>query len=296
MAAMSKPRNQALAVRLRLAGNRPLKKAPVRPSTKGVEGEYLRTLLLYVTALRRATREVILPALPGLLRQAARERQDSYLDDLQSLIERAMREVSREFPDDRLAAFAREAAQRTDRFSGSALAEQIKAIAEIDLHTSTPGLPARIATFTRDNVELIKSIGTTYHRRIEQIVTENVRIGARASSPDRPARGIDEDFTELGEVTERRAALIARDQVLKFSGEVTRSRQSDLGISEYIWHNSDDERVRGNPGGLYPKARHSHWDREGKVFSWADPPPDGHPGYAIQCRCWAEPVLDGLLP
>lgn len=67
---------------------------------------------------------------------------------------------------------------------------------------------------------------------------------------------------------------------------------TSLGIKKYRWRHSRDERVRGNPGGKYPKARPSHWAREGKIYSWNDPPPGGHPGMDYQCRCTAEPVFE----
>ncbi len=49
----------------------------------------------------------------------------------------------------------------------------------------------------------------------------------------------------------------------------------------YIWRTVGDGKVRS-----------SHADRNGKVFSWADPPEGGHPGDAPNCRCWAEEIAD----
>ncbi|MAO54179.1 MAG: hypothetical protein CMM61_00590 [Rhodospirillaceae bacterium] len=49
----------------------------------------------------------------------------------------------------------------------------------------------------------------------------------------------------------------------------------------YIWRTVGDGKVRS-----------SHADRNGKVFSWANPPEGGHPGEAPNCRCWAEEVAD----
>lgn len=48
---------------------------------------------------------------------------------------------------------------------------------------------------------------------------------------------------------------------------------------QYIWRTVKDDRVRPE-----------HAAREGQIFSWTDPPDDGHPGEAFGCRCWAEPV------
>ncbi len=94
------------------------------------------------------------------------------------------------------------------------------------------------------------------------------------------------------ETAGKRARLIARDQIGKLNGRITRARQEQLGITRYIWRSVLDERVRGNPAGKYPYATPSHWNREGVVFSWKNPPEGGHPGEAILCRCWAEPFFE----
>ncbi|GAB6054407.1 hypothetical protein JCM17960_32270 [Magnetospira thiophila] len=46
---------------------------------------------------------------------------------------------------------------------------------------------------------------------------------------------------------------------------------------KYIWHTAGDSKVRP-----------AHAERDGKEFSWDDPPEGGHPGEELNCRCWAE--------
>ena len=53
-----------------------------------------------------------------------------------------------------------------------------------------------------------------------------------------------------------------------------------MGIKQYIWSTSGDERVRD-----------SHAENDGKIFSYDDPPPTGHPGDEINCRCVAIPYF-----
>jgi SPP1 gp7 family putative phage head morphogenesis protein len=65
---------------------------------------------------------------------------------------------------------------------------------------------------------------------------------------------------------------------------VNRARQTELGVKQYTWRTSLDERVRPE-----------HQEREGEVFSWAKPPKDGHPGQPINCRCTADPDLSAIL-
>ena len=82
---------------------------------------------------------------------------------------------------------------------------------------------------------------------------------------------------------------------------VTKVRQTRLGIKRYIWRTSMDEAVRGYPKGPSKNLplSHNHYKREGKIFYYDSKdgpvPEDGHAGMPINCRCYAEPVLDDLF-
>lgn len=52
----------------------------------------------------------------------------------------------------------------------------------------------------------------------------------------------------------------------------------------YIWRTVDDDLVRPE-----------HADREGKVFSWENPPKGGNPSESLNCRCWAESLTDAKI-
>ena len=78
-----------------------------------------------------------------------------------------------------------------------------------------------------------------------------------------------------------RYEFIARDQMAKLTAELDRLRQEQIGIEEYEWGTSRDERVRS-----------SHSRMHGKRFRWDQPPPEtGHPGEDYQCRCVARAVF-----
>lgn len=68
-------------------------------------------------------------------------------------------------------------------------------------------------------------------------------------------------------------------------------RQQQAGVTQYEWWTRQDERVRGNPTGLYPRAKPSHYARQGQVYRWDRPPERGHPGEDYGCRCVARPVV-----
>lgn len=140
------------------------------------------------------------------------------------------------------------------------------------------------------NTALIRSIGAQHWSDVSRAVLDNYR---GQQLPDNLS--LTQRLRQLGGITERRAALIARDQTSKLTGALNQSRQQENGIEEYIWRTAGDRRVVGDPGGLYPKGNRVHGDhyhRDGKKFRWDNPPADGHPGQAINCRCVAIPVFN----
>lgn len=125
--------------------------------------------------------------------------------------------------------------------------------------------------------ELVRSVNEKYFVDIKNATLQALRTGQRAED-------IADLLQERFDITETRAALIARDQIGKLHAEVNRARQQEVGVDEYVWRGAMDERERPE-----------HRAREGKTFSWSKPPPDGHPGEPVNCRCTAEPKLDELL-
>ena len=136
------------------------------------------------------------------------------------------------------------------------------------------GLGDTLVASTRENVSLIKSIPEEYFKRVETLVFRSTIEGHKSGS-------IIKEIQKIKNLTTYRAKLIARDQSSKLNAAITETRQKNLGIEEYIWRTSGDERVRS-----------SHSDNNGKTFRWDTPPKNtGHPGQSIQCRCVAQPII-----
>jgi SPP1 gp7 family putative phage head morphogenesis protein len=135
-----------------------------------------------------------------------------------------------------------------------------------------------VNAFTRQNTLLIKDIGDKAARDIEIAVQDIVSRGASTKE-------LQKLIQENLDSTKKRAALIARDQIGKLNGQLTRIQHEEAGIKNYEWSTSNDSRVRSE-----------HAKREGKVFSYKKPPPDGNPGSPIRCRCVALPVFDDVGP
>jgi SPP1 gp7 family putative phage head morphogenesis protein len=128
---------------------------------------------------------------------------------------------------------------------------------------------------------------------MKDVVAESVQ--AQTSYRDLSAQ-IEHEFG----VGRARARLIARDQTLKYNGQVTEQLHKDAGVTSYIWSTSRDERVRGTPGGKWPRG--NHYELDGQRFSYSNPPVvdkktgrRANPGYDFCCRCVSTPYTDDLL-
>lgn len=158
---------------------------------------------------------------------------------------------------------------------------QAKAAVGIDLAAIEPNLAPVMSTFRRANLELITSMAKDKIERVKAILDD---------APNARVETIRDRILEEGGVTKRQAALIARDQVLSLNAQVTQRRHAAAGVSKYIWRTSGDGDVRP-----------AHRALDGKVFSYDDPPVVDakkgrreHPGEDYQCRCTAEPVIEGF--
>jgi uncharacterized protein with gpF-like domain len=93
--------------------------------------------------------------------------------------------------------------------------------------------------------------------------------------------------------------------------DLSKGTNADLGVKEYVWQNQQDERVRGNPSGLYPNAIPEHWYMQGIRCRWDDatvmmvngkwvkrkPTMEMmHPGEAKGCRCFPRGIKRKIFP
>lgn len=160
-----------------------------------------------------------------------------------------------------------------------------------------------IDSWSREQVSLI----TKASQDMLDTVARRIREGVKAGKSARQVTAMIN--ADLPGISYRRARIIARDQTAKLNSALTQGRMADAGIETYIWSTSEDERVRGNPTGLYPKALPSHYAMNGKICRWDDPTvwlengewvkragnaPYFHPGMDILCRCVAIPNWDEL--
>lgn len=120
---------------------------------------------------------------------------------------------------------------------------------------------------------LIRDLNDQTRNRLVSALHDATMRGALQSE----AQAIVNDVLEGAE---RRARLIAHDQTQKIVAKLNESQQREAGIEEYVWQHS-----------FLPNARRHHVERQGNRYRWDKPPRDGHPGYAINCRCTAAAAI-----
>jgi len=252
---------------------------PVRtsrvPAPLAVEGWYMVQLLRLVRAVSAALRAELLPILAEL---AAEERMDAgdksvpirVLRGLDKLKVKA-RQTAEGFP---AAEVVAQAANKVEVINSTGIGQVARELGlSVQPLKGAAKLQAARDRFMAENTALIKNIPEDMRERIEQKVRKGVESGKRWETIAKDLQG------EQG-IGERRARLIARDQVNKYNGALTEARMTKLGITHYRWQGAMDQRERP-----------THVALQGLVFAWDKPPPEGHPGHPIQCRCVAIPVV-----
>lgn len=189
----------------------------------------------------------------------------------------------------------RDSAEEEIKLSLKALAIRVVAsksegIADLlgfDFFRNDSELLALIDGWVETNIGLITSISEEYLGDVRDIVSNAFLEGESASS-------IAARISNTTGAAYKRAKLIARNEMGNLNSSVDLFQAKKLGAKEYIWRTSRDERVRGNPNGRYPKARPSHYAREGKTYDITTGAggSDIHPASGILCRCTAEIVIE----
>lgn len=237
-----------------------------------VQRAYQAALQGMIKDINRTVREQIKSEI------AATIRQDSTADVLRAIAALVDSTVSGE-------ALARRIAEQVNASATGELNRAVERAIGINILGAGSSLSESLDAWIVENTSLIKDMQDTHVMRIQGTVSRGFRDGLTSGEISKQIQA------DTG-ITMRRAKLIARDQVGTLNAQITKDRDEELGVESYIWRTARDERVRGNPSGLYPNARPSHYAREGEEFKWSEPPSGGHAGIPVNCRCYAESVIE----
>ena len=297
MMAIPQPSPYALADLRRRLGLRPRKprqrrRPPVWQYPRAIEAKYATFLAGIVNHLASVTKAA-LPSIERIVAERDQEnRLDAWTESLDTVLEALKLKFGIAISPSKLNTYLADVGQKTSKWNDAQWQNSLKAMLGVDVYSPERFLASHIKAFVNENATLITKLTEGTYHDVAQVLTAGIRRGDRVETIKKELLSWSDLESGRFRKAETRARLIARDQIGKLNGELTMNRQTALGITEYTWRTSMDERVRGNPSGLYPKSDPSHYDREGKVYKWASPPEGGHPGEAIQCRCWAEPIFD----
>lgn len=205
-------------------------------------------------------------------------KRDTAADDFIALMYDTRVQVSQTWSDEDVERLAQIYGVKTNDYNRMQQIKMLKRVVGVDVFVEEPWLREAMRDFTLANVKLIKSATEETFSKIENKVLGGFQRGMRHETL------IGYIDKQLG-VGESHARLIARDQINKLNGQLSMLRQTNLGIKQFIWRTSMDDRVR-----------ESHAEMEGEICDWDDlPDVDGEnvaPGEPIQCRCWPEPVFE----
>jgi SPP1 gp7 family putative phage head morphogenesis protein len=266
----------------------------------GIERKYQKRLRTILQGTLNILKKNVIERLPELVEISNMTKHAVLIDAYNTIhVDKTVGELTAEFfessrvqisgvyPDNELAELARTVAIETEDFNRRQVGKVFKSVIGFDLLANENFLPEKIDNFVFENVALIKNVQQEFVDQTQRTVFEGYRKGLTHKEISQKILGNVEDkegFKSRFRKAITRANLIARDQVNKLNGNLAELRQRNVGIKEYIWRTAKDARVRD-----------THAAREGKRFSWDDPPDGGSPGEAINCRCYAEPVFDNLI-
>lgn len=139
-------------------------------------------------------------------------------------------------------------------------------------------------------VGLIKSIPEKYFTDVQSVVWQAVQRGG-------DLRTLSEGLVKTYHISERRAALIARDQNNKANAVIENTRRQELGIKQAVWQHS--------AAGQEKYRRPTHVAATGTVYDldkgFYDPDANGKgkgewiwPGQLINCRCGSRSIIPGF--
>ena len=133
-----------------------------------------------------------------------------------------------------------------------------------------------IALAAGRNASLIRSLAADMVKSVEQATLQNLMNNGSVAE-------LRKKLTAEFGIGDRKARIIARDQVAKLNSDLNRMRHQQAGVTEYEWMTAHDERVRP-----------LHRTLDGKVYEYGKPTgaEDGlPPGQPIMCRCIARGIV-----
>lgn len=166
-------------------------------------------------------------------------------------------------------------AVRVERWHRTRWIANVLSASGIDLDTMLTAneTAETVDTVIRRNVALIRDVSAQAQGRISDAVFRGVQ-------QRKPAVEVAREVRAAVTMSRRRSILIASDQATKLTSALDTERMKQAGIEKWKWMWS--HKLHG---------RAAHIARDGKIYSFDDPPPD-MPGELPYCGCRKLAVID----
>ncbi|KAA1013019.1 phage head morphogenesis protein [Paraburkholderia panacisoli] len=137
-----------------------------------------------------------------------------------------------------------------------------------------------VTASTQEAAQLIKTLPEQYLSQVQGQVMRSITTGTGLQT-------LVPFLREKYGQNVRKARSVAHDQTRKAYSNISNARMMAAGVEEFEWVHSR--------GGKVPRPQHVAWG--GKIFRFDKPPVDDTfgpvlPGIAINCRCFARPILN----
>lgn len=297
-----------LRIKRQVRKSKRIPRVPKFRNIKFLERQYSAMIMQYVSLFKKEFEDHVLSYLSQISLSAQSEGltlRDSWDDTLEQLMTTFNIGLTKATNFNQLQNDLRIIASNVNQNNSEQLSQVIRKMFNIDLLAHEPWLKSTMNSFVKEGVSLITNISQKTQNDLTGLIQRDIKLGKRFETIKKEIMGTNLKPGVFDKLSTR-AELIARDQVGKLNGQMSRMRQKDIGIEFYVWRTSGDERVR-----------QSHAVLDGKYCSWnddtvyADTLQDaidgkwkkrnsigafiGQPGQDYQCRCYAEPVFDTIM-
>lgn len=291
---MNQPTMRMIQRRKELLGRRGLKKqAPIMTYPKVIEKKYQAELINFVNVIAKEIDMRLIESLNQIERQKNIELNlDSWVDSVDDIME-SLKVWGMAKASEMLAVITLKASQIGD-WNTKQFKQSIKTVVGVDPISKNQGYQTLIQSWSKENSRLITSIQSN-------LLDDVAGVTQRGMSAGKSINDISKEIKDRYGVTKSRARTIARTEVGKLNGNLTKVRNQELGIKTYFWATSNDERVRDSHKALngmlckwdddsvYSDNNGKSWKRRsGKMFI-------GAPGQDINCRCTSRSNVASLL-
>lgn len=228
---------------------------------------------------------------------------DTRIDDAAGILGTITRIGLRAFPNSN---FLNKAAQSISKASKTQWHKFVKQATGVDITIfETEAERETAANWAADNLDRLHKYAKSNAKKINDII-------AKGAADNKPWQEVKNDILKLDKkITSSQARYMARDATGNLNSDIHRVLAKEAGIKAYKWHSRGDRKVRGNPWGLYPHTKYSHYRMNRVLRRWSDGKisrnggktwrrvrgreEPQHAGKAPNCRCTGEPVFIDLV-